>query len=183
MADKRSFIAAACDKLAGIIADDEASARLTEILGPEKVLVPVPRSSPLSQPDALWVARRICEELVRVGLGKESSVLLERVTAVQKAAFAKSQGKQRPTVDEHIQSLHCVGGFAFAHDITLVDDFVTSGTQFTGAASVLKSVYQNAEIRAFALVRTMSGEEVEKLIVPYRGHVDYSPGSQYSDRV
>src|SRR5437870_4483224 len=34
-----------------------------DVLGPNRILIPIPRSSPLRNPLSLWPARRICEAL------------------------------------------------------------------------------------------------------------------------
>ncbi|MGH7150261.1 MAG: hypothetical protein ACREIU_06175, partial [Planctomycetota bacterium] len=61
---------------------------LSAFLGPGIALVPAPRSVPLRSRDALWPARRICEELVEEGLGSEVLEVVSRREAVPKSAFA-----------------------------------------------------------------------------------------------
>src|SRR5665213_425350 len=61
---------------------------LRDCFGPDVELVPVPRSAPLSNKDALWPPKRICEELVKVGLGSVVAPLIVRTTMVQKADTA-----------------------------------------------------------------------------------------------
>src|SRR5690606_31339098 len=70
-----------------------------ELFGADVALVPTPRSAPL-RAGSLWPARRICEELVAEGLAGEIYECVERVTAVQKSAFAQ-QG-ERPTPQVHL---------------------------------------------------------------------------------
>ena len=60
---------------------------LRNVLSQDRVLVPVPRSAPL-QSHALWPTKRICDELVAIGLGKTVVPALVRQTAVRKSATA-----------------------------------------------------------------------------------------------
>src|SRR4051812_39202593 len=60
---------------------------LKNYLGPDVALVPLPRSAPLTK-GGLWPTHRICEELVKIGLGAEVAPYLVRKIAVQKSSTA-----------------------------------------------------------------------------------------------
>ena len=141
---------------------------LAEVFRNRPVLVPAPRSSPL-KPDSLSPTRLICQQLVNVGLGSEVIELLRRAQAVPKAAFQKPA--DRPTVSQHYASLEVTEGLATIPAILVVDDVVTSGGMLLACVSRLRDSFPHAEIAAFALIRTMSGEEIEQVIAPCVGVV------------
>jgi phosphoribosylpyrophosphate synthetase len=56
--------------------------------------------------------------------------------------------------------------------LTLVDDVVTRGRTLLAAAARLHEAFPVAEIRAFALLRTLAQhEELCRLLEPYEGEV------------
>jgi hypothetical protein len=131
---------------------------LAELLAPDAVLVPMPGRAPLPprQPNALWVPRRICEELLAVGLGGSLEALLARRVPVPKSALAR-RGK-RPSIQEHLESLMVAPRgrdlAASITRITLVDDVITKGATLFAGARRLAEAFPGATVRAFALVRT-----------------------------
>ena len=74
-----------------------------EVLGPNAVLVPMPRSAPLAE-GALWPASMLAKALLHQGLGYCVLPLVERTHGVKKSATAPS-GK-RPTAADHLKSFH-----------------------------------------------------------------------------
>jgi adenine/guanine phosphoribosyltransferase-like PRPP-binding protein len=60
--------------------------------------------------------------------------------------------------------------------ITLVDDVVTKGATLLAAASLLAQAFPEAEIQAFALIRTMGlVPEVERIVDPVVGRIFRTP--------
>ena len=58
--------------------------------------------------------------------------------------------------------------------IALVDDVVTKGRTLLACAMRLREVYPQAELRAFALVRTMGlVPDIEQLIQPCDGQISW----------
>jgi orotate phosphoribosyltransferase len=55
--------------------------------------------------------------------------------------------------------------------IVLIDDVVTAGCTLLAAASRVAEAYPHAEVRAFALVRTMSGVEITTMQDPCVGTI------------
>lgn len=146
------------DFLAGKLASVFGANDLRLLFSDKPILVPVPRSSPVKSA-SLFPAKLICDGLVKKGLGSQTCMLLERTHAVPKAAFCDPQ--DRPTLQIHFDSLKVVDELIAATSILIVDDVVTSGLQLLACASRLKERYPDVEIRAFAMVRTMSGVGVE----------------------
>jgi len=141
---------------------------LGELFATRPVLVPAPRSS-LVKPGTLWPPRLICDELVSHGLGTEVQELLQRIKAVPKAAVQSAA--ERPTASQHFDSMRAIPVLHAPASILLVDDVVTSGTMLVASISRLQEVYPQAAISAFALVRTMSGMEIDALLAPCVGTV------------
>lgn len=149
--------------------------RLPGFFGPDVGLVPLPRRAPL-RPGSLWPGRRVCQELVRLGLGGAVLEYLERVEPVQKAAFATSSGAPRPTVAEHLATIECASSLLAPRRLMIVDDVVTSGTMMIASATLLRVPYPQAEVKAFGLVRTMSFGDVERILEPCEGLITYEGG-------
>jgi hypothetical protein len=59
--------------------------------------------------------------------------------------------------------------------ITIVDDVVTRGAMLLAAAQLVAAAYPDAEVRAFALVRTCNlGPEIDRSIDPVIGTITLS---------
>lgn len=121
-------------------------------------MIPVPGSAPLV-PGGLWVPRLVANQFRAFGLAREVLPIISRMTAVPKSAFARPS--ERPNVRQHYESLIVASLTPAPASIVLLDDVVTQGCTFLAVASRVSDAYPDAEIRAFALVRTMSGAEVD----------------------
>ncbi len=117
------------------------------------MLVPVPSSSKL-QKDGLWVPQRIARELVKVGLGDIVDTLLERSRVLPKAVW--SPARERPTAQQHYDSLGVTSTGLAPARFVLIDDVITRGATMLGAASRLGAAFPNADIRCFAVMRSIS---------------------------
>ena len=157
--------------------------------GATDVLVPVPGSAPRSA-GGVWVADDLAVALVKEGLGRVAWRGLQRVRAVHKSATAAPG--TRPSVQRHYESFAVAeptaGQPAAGHPpaerplvpperIVLIDDVVTKGRTLLAAATRLHEAFPRAQIRAFALVRTMGlTAGVERLLEPCRGEIRWSRG-------
>ena len=136
-----------------------------DLLGPDVLVVPAPRSSP-NVKDMNWPALRICRELEERRLCGGVACLLERHAPVDKSALV-STGAKRPSPEQHAASLRCQSRPASPPTrITIVDDIVTRGSTLLGAAWVLTELVPQATIRALAVVRTMTGADIEAILAP-----------------
>ena len=154
------------------------------------VLVPVPGSSPARCP--CWVGGWLAGCLREVGLASEVWPILRRRHAVRKSAFAAAG--ERPSLLEHYASFAvergswgkapvasgtaAASGTAVdesAHGglrLTLVDDVITRGRTLLAAAARLHEAFPAAQIRAFALLRTLErGEVLRQILDPCEGEV------------
>ena len=139
-------------------------------------LVPVPGSAPASR--GVWAAQYLASALHGVGLGRSVWAGIERRFAVRKSATALSA--QRPTVQQHYAS------FAVTRKsmppelptrLVIVDDVITKGRTILAAAIRLHEAFPNADIRAFALVRTMGFvPKVGDALDPCQGVVRWAGG-------
>lgn len=167
--------AATLRNIAEHVAKNFENSGLAAILGRDVTLVPCPRSSPLVE-GALWPGKLMAEELVRVGLGRQVIISLERVEAVPKSAFA-ARGS-RPNALKHYETIRATADLAATGRLTVVDDFLTKGNTLLGAATRLSEVYPRAKVAVFAPVRTKGLQpEVEVLVEPCVGRIwERSPG-------
>lgn len=141
------------------------------------VLVPVPGCAP-SMTGGLWTARHLAIALLNQGLGGAAWSGLRRVRAVPKSATAAPG--QRPTAYLHYESFFIEPPMAPPETIVLIDDVVTKGRTLLAAATRLHEAFPGAQIRAFALVRTMglvSG--VQQLLDPCKGEIRWRAGDAY----
>lgn len=129
----------------------EHSGPLRELLGPSKVLIPMPRNAPLAT-DALWVPKLIADALCAEGLGASVLPCVRRVTAVPKSATA-GPGK-RADPHEHYDSMEIDPPLDWPGEVVLVDDVVTRGSTFLGAASLVNDAHPEMKIACFAMIRT-----------------------------
>ena len=147
-----------------------------DFFGEDRILVPVPRSSPIRR-GALWPSFRIAQAMEQQSLGKVRN-LIERTRPVPKSSLAPPD--QRPTPTIHYESMAVTSKLSVSPKtkIILVDDIITRGHTFMGAAWCLKRMFPENEIRAFAAMRTVSNEmEFKGVIDPVKGQITYRPES------
>lgn len=139
-------------------------------LGPDVVLVPAPRSAPIKDQSTLWPAQRISARLAAGQFGKEVLPCLVRTVAVPKSAFAPAG--ERPDARRHFETMAVERSLLRPRRITVVDDIVTKGATLLAAASRIQEAFPEAEVRAFALLRTMGlVEEIDKIVDPCTGTI------------
>jgi hypothetical protein len=150
---------------------------LTGFFGATDVLVPVPGSAPY-RAGKLWAAEHLAVALVKEGIGQAAWTGLRRVRAVRKSATAAPH--ERPTVSIHYESF-CIERLPTPPErIVLIDDVITKGRTLLAAASRVQEAFPGAQIRAFALIRTMgliSG--VQQLLDPCRGEIRWKAGDAH----
>jgi hypothetical protein len=145
-----------------------ASGEFPQFFGSDVVLIPVPGHAPLA-PGAVSTAERIATALAKRGLGTVSPVL-KRTTRVTKSAWAR--GADRPRALQHFDTITMEQSLIKPERIVLIDDFVTRGATFLGAGSRVQSEIADAEIKAFALVRSITDGEIEAIREPAVGTID-----------
>ncbi len=137
----------------------------------DAVLVPMPKSAPM-QKGTLWVPERIASNLLDQGLGGKVVSMLERVVAVPKSAWSAPQ--DRPSPQQHCDSMVVQKPLADPTEVLLIDDIVTRGHTFLGGASRIRDVYPSCEIKAFAAMRAVTYEhDFVKEYDPVKGEITY----------
>ena len=152
----------------------EQSAKLAGFFRATDVLVPVPRSTPRPS-GGVWVAANLAHALVHEGLGTEAWPGLRRISAVRKSATAEAG--RRPTVARHYESFLMEQPSAPPQSLVLIDDVITKGRTLLAAAARAREAFPDAQIRAFALLRTMglvSG--IEHVLDPCKGEIRWQAG-------
>jgi predicted amidophosphoribosyltransferase len=141
------------------------------------VLIPVPGSSP-HVAGGLWVAEHLAIALVKEGLGGLAWTGLRRVRAVRKSATAAPG--ERPTVNLHYESFFFEPPTTPIEGIVLIDDVVTKGRTLLAAAARVREAFPGAQIRGFALVRTMGRiSRVQRLLEPCKGEIKWRAGDAH----
>jgi predicted amidophosphoribosyltransferase len=141
------------------------------------VLVPVPGSAPKPCRDP-WVAADLADALVHEGLGSTVWPGLRRISAVRKSAT--STPGARPSVSRHYESFLMERPPMALASIVLIDDVVTKGRTLLAAATRLQEAFPDAEIRAFALLRTLGLiPSVQRLLDPCRGEIRWKGGDAH----
>jgi predicted amidophosphoribosyltransferase len=150
---------------------------LAGFFGTTDVLVPVPGSAPC-EAGGSWVAKHLAAALVNEGLGGIAWPGLHRERAVRKSATAAPG--ERPTVNLHYESFFIERPAVSPERIVLIDDVVTKGRTLLAAATRMHEAFPCAQIRAFALVRTMGLiPGVQQLLDPCKGEIRWKAGDAY----
>jgi hypothetical protein len=151
----------------------EPAAMLAGFFVRDDVLMPVPRSVP--RLGGTWPAAELAQALVQAGVGGTTWSGLHRISPVRKSATA-AKGR-RPSVARHYDSFRMESVTARLQSVVLIDDVVTRGRTLLAAAARVSEALPHAQIRAFALLRTMgviSG--IANLLEPCRGEIRWSHG-------
>lgn len=163
--------------------------RFAPAFGDRVLLIPVPGSSPVRGLD--WIGERLAWCLQQLGLAADVWPVLRRRYAVRKSSFAAAG--ERPSVLEHYASFAVErdfwGGLPMGRrsavrapretrlQLTLVDDVITRGRTLLAAAGRLREAFPGAEIRAFALLRTLASDEtLRQVLDPCEGEVRWVSG-------
>lgn len=149
---------------------------LQPFLNSRITLVPVPRSSRLVE-GGIWPSKIIADLLLQRGYASHVLPCIKREKAVPKSSSSPSN--ERPSVDVHYESLAVSDDQLFRPDqITLVDDVLTQGRTTVACARRLMEAYPDAEIRVFAVVRTVGFQEINTIIDPVVEVIKYYPSGK-----
>ena len=144
----------------------------------DATLVPVPGSAPEST--RVWAAERLATVLHGVGLGKRVWRGIRRRAAVRRSATAINT--DRPTVQHHFESFSIATLAGPPGRLVLIDDVITKGRTILAAAARLHEAFPNADIRAFALVRTLGLlPDIARFLDPCQGVVRWAGGDAWRD--
>ena len=166
------------DLIIGRLAQEAQSTPLADFLDGTAALVPVPASG-LQRKNSVWPARSLAEIMVSNGLASEVMPCLERVTAIRKSAFCAPG--TRPSPREHYDTMGVKPNLVSpdSSNIILVDDVLTKGSTFSGAAARIREAYPDAQIRVFAIART---DNMTQWKDPRVGHITTGPNGAWVSR-
>jgi len=143
----------------------------------QALLVPIPDFRPPGQA-SFWAARRLALALHETGLADEVWTGLKRVGSVEKSSSAWMW--ERPTVQQHYQSFTVMPSSKAAKNILLIDDVITKGRTLAAAAIRIQEAFPKADVRAFALVRTMGFVlDIPRLFEPCQGVIHWNGEDAY----
>ena len=108
-----------------------------------------------------------CNRAREARLGTVSPVL-KRTRRVTKSAWTR--GADRPRALEHFDTISMEQSLIKPERIVFIDDFVTRGATFWCAFA--QSEIAAADIKAFALVRSITDGEIEAIREPVTGTID-----------
>lgn len=167
------------DRIAQHVLQRHEEGCFPDFFGPDVTAVPVPGHAPLYR-GAIDNTTRIAEALQRLGLVHEVLTVLTRARAVKKSAFATPA--DRPRVATHFESLAVEETLARPTRLLLIDDFITRGATLLGAASRVQVAYPESEIRGFALVRSVTDEDITSISAPVVGVVTLNEAGESTRR-
>jgi hypothetical protein len=151
----------------------EAASALAGFFLSGDLLVPVPRSAPKA--GGTWAAAELARALVQEGVGRATWPGLTRIFAVRKSATA-AKGR-RPTVARHYDSFRLELPDLRPGSVVLIDDVITRGRTLLAAAARVREALPDAQIRAFALLRTAGMiAEISSLLEPCSGEILWKGG-------
>lgn len=145
--DKRNFVARVIKHMANALPEEFRS-----FIHPDATLVPIPGHAPVKAADTLWTADRICEELITNSLGKSITQCLRRREVCQKSST--SRAGNRPTFQQHLDTMEISRSLTLPRRLTLVDDIITKGTTTMSAAKLIRAARPDIEISVFAVARS-----------------------------
>lgn len=150
----------------------ELDSFLTEISLPGTIAIPIPPSR-CSQPTVLWPSHLLTCAMHHTGLGVVEWAGVRRLRSVVRSSDACRW--ERPSVSEHYRSFQIAEAAMPPARIVLIDDVITKGRTLMAAALRLHDAFPYAQIRAFALVRTLGLiEEISQLIKPCEGEISWN---------
>lgn len=152
---------------------------LADMLNGTEILVPMPGSAQRLK-NAVWSAESICHALVSRGLAKEVRPYIERAKPIRKSAWCAMNNIARPSPREHYDSMQVRKFQGEPESVLLVDDVITKGATFFGAAAHLLENFPDIDMRAFAIAHTENG--MTDFIAPCDGWIICPPDGSWSKR-
>lgn len=131
-------------------------------------LIPIPRSSQVQ--DALWVPREITIAMQSRGLGQSVECMVRRSPV---PTSHTGPAANRPNALRHYESMTVKPTILPPpREIVLIDEIITSGATSLGAVNRIKEAFPDADVRVFAVMRTISNSgEFRTIVDPCNGWI------------
>ena len=126
---------------------------LAHLLDGKAILVPIPNHA-LRTRHGVWAAASLADVMVTEGLAAAVVPCIERVTPIRKSAYCSPGMRSSPREHYDTMAVQSQGLLRDVSRIVMVDDLVTTGSTFSGAAACLREVFPQVSIWAFGLART-----------------------------
>lgn len=136
-----------------------------DFFGAEVLVLPAPGHAPIRDGSS-WPMQDLAIALEKYSMGQAHS-WLRRTERVQKSAYADPG--QRPTSLDHYSTiaLYPDSSLFGPSRITVLDDVVTRGATLYGCVRRVRDAFPDAEVVAFAVVRTLSDvPSIDEMIDP-----------------
>ena len=146
-----------------------------DFFGKDVTVVPCPSSSIIKE-DFLNPPLTICKLLVANGLAYEVCDILYRKTPIRRSSHCNG-AEERPSIQEHIQSIDLKNNILSTKKITIIDDVLTLGRTTYACAKLLNDRFPNIEIRIFAVMRTRNKDKYDDVKNPNIGIMTYNPNT------
>jgi hypothetical protein len=142
--------------------------RIANLFARDAWLVPVPGYAPSRTRQS--AACQLAMALNELGLAHDVWPGIARSVAVTRSATALLG--ERPTVRQHYESFTIAAAPRPPPRFILVDDVITKGRTLLAAAARLRDAFPDADVRAFAMVRSMGFlTRLGRLLAPCEGVV------------
>lgn len=153
--------------------DIEGKSLITHYIGTDSLLVPIPRSSPITN-GFVWPSLEICIALKELGLGKEVAQILQRDYKVKKSSLSTS-AEDRLSVDEHFKSMSINTNLLFQPEtVVLVDDVVTQGRTLMAVYRHVNNIFPESCIKSFTPIRSLfASAPYNKTFDPHISRIEY----------
>jgi hypothetical protein len=159
------------------LAETREALPFRDFLDGSAIAVPVPKSS-LMKTGSLWVPLLLCKALKESGLVAEVLDCLRRNQPVRKSAT--SMPSERPTAQNHYDSLTVEKTLMVPTTFLLVDDVITRGATMLGCAQRLAEAFPKVQVHGFAAMRAISDEaDFKGLSDPCLGSVTLQNGMAF----
>lgn len=139
-------------------------------------LIPAPKSSK-DITGGLKPSKEICNIFVNNGIGTSTFDIISRHTAIRKASYC-SNADERPSVDEHIETMSVKSILIEEPTLILIDDVLSLGRMSYACCKLLSDAYPDKNIKIFCPVKTSNYDIVTSMATINKGYIHFNKSSR-----